>query len=48
MDLPGGDGHGVLVGGVAPPEALNEGGRGLPPPYHVLLPLLLLHLEGEP
>ena len=48
VDLPGGRGHGVLVGRVAPPQALDELGGGLPTPDHVLLPLLLLHLQRQP
>ena len=45
--LPGGLGAGVLVGGVAPPQALDEGGGGHAAPNHVLLTLLLLNLERE-
>lgn len=48
MYFPGGHGHGVLVGGVAAPKALDEGGRGHPAPDHVLLALLLLDFEREP
>ena len=38
----------VLVRGVAAPQTLDQGGGGHLPPVHVLLPLLLLHLESEP
>lgn len=48
MHLPRGDAEGMLVGGIAAPQCLNERGRGLPPADHVLLPLLLLHLQREP
>ena len=48
MYLPRGRGHGMLVGGVAPPQTLDELGGGLPAPDHVLLALLLLHFERQP
>ena len=47
VDPPGGDRHGVLVGGVAPPEALDQDGGRVAAPDHVLLSLLLLHLERQ-
>lgn len=48
MYLPGGNGHGHLVRGIAAPQTLDEFSRGLPSPDHVLLSLLLLHLESQP
>ena len=33
--------------GVAPPQALYQGGGWTAPPDHVLLPLLLLHLNTD-
>jgi hypothetical protein len=47
MYLPRGNGHGVLVSRIAAPQALDQGGCWLPPSYHVLLSLLLLHFEGK-
>ncbi|GBL71956.1 hypothetical protein AVEN_109775-1, partial [Araneus ventricosus] len=47
MDLPSGDGHGVGVGGVASPKALDEGGCRDSPPDHMFLALLLLDLQRE-
>ena len=48
VHLPGGLAAAVLVRGVAPPQALDQGGCWDLPPVHVLLPLLLLDLQGEP
>lgn len=45
--LPGGERHGVVVCGVAPPQALDESGCWDPPPDHVFLALLLLDLQRE-
>ncbi len=47
MYLPRGLRAGVLVGGVAAPQTLDERGRRHPAPDHVLLALLLLHLQRE-
>lgn len=47
MYLPCGHGHGVFVRSVAAPQALDEGRGWDPAPYHVLLALLLLDLQGE-
>lgn len=38
----------MLIGGVATPQRLDESGGRLASPDHVLLPLLLLHLQREP
>lgn len=47
MDFPGGDRHGVFVGGVAAPETLYECGGRNPSPDHMLLSLLLLDFESK-
>ena len=38
----------AVAGSVAAPQGLDEGGGRAAPPDHVLLPLLLLHLQREP
>ena len=38
----------AVAGGVAAPQGLDEGGGRPAPSDHVLLPLLLLHLQREP
>lgn len=47
MDFPGGHAERMFVGGVASPQALDQGRGRLTAPDHVLLPLLLLDLQGE-
>ena len=47
VDLPRGLGVEVLVGGVALPQALDEGGGGRDLAVEVLLALLLLDFQGE-
>ena len=48
MRFPGRQRHGVLVGGVASPQRLDEHSRRTLATRQVLLPLLLLHLQREP
>ena len=45
--LPRGNGGGFPVGGIATPHALDQVRGGLPPAGEVLLPVLLLYLQGE-
>lgn len=47
VHLPGGHAHGVLVCRVTAPERLDERGSRLAAPDHMLLALLLLHLQRE-
>ena len=48
VHLPGCFTAAVLVRSVAPPETLDESCSWNLPTVHVLLPLLLLNLQGEP
>ena len=48
VHLPRGVAAAVLVRRVAAPQTLDQRGGWHLPAVHVLLPLLLLHLEGEP
>lgn len=47
VNFPGGHWYGMLIGGIATPQGLDECGRRLPPSDHVLLPLLLLDLQRK-
>lgn len=47
MYLPSGDRHGMLIGRIAAPHGLYERRRRLATPYHMLLSLLLLHLQRK-
>lgn len=47
MDAPSGLAAVALAHRIAAPQALDQRGGRHAPPYHVLLPLLLLHLERK-
>lgn len=47
MYFPGGDRYWMFVRSITTPNGLYERRRWLPSAYHMLLPLLLLHFQGE-
>lgn len=47
VDVPRSHRYGMLVGRIASPHGLDESGRRLATANHVLLPLLLLHLQSK-